>query len=392
MPIVIPLFYVSIGIIIFNIVQSAAIGISGHRRLLYFTLSACGMVFVVFQYSVVRLYLAESISEASSALRWQMGAATLFMPLFYCVISAYTEQQRLNPGLTILALIYALLFLLNLNSPYSLRYDSLQSAEPLVLPWGEQLAFYSGELSTKNILARLVNTAVNLYLFVPMLKMYKQGRRRAALVLVICNILFILTSGLGALIDAGTIKFIYGVGFTYLIFAALITMSLGMDIRENNIRISLTSKQLQHEVEQREEIEYAIRQIAHSASSQIGENYFRRLVSILADLFDSQHALIGTYNEKEGTISTLALLHNGKLVNNISFAVNGSPAAHVLEYGSFYSKNTMSRLFPKAKYLADLDVSSYLGVALKNNEGTKLGVLELLSSRPIFKAAMAEEI
>lgn len=390
--VIVPTFYISIGIIFFNSIHSAVIGFSGHRRLLYLTLAACGVIFIAFQYSTIRYYLSQSVTEAAEALRWQIGAAAVFMPLFYCMVVSYSEQPALFRSLPLIAILYAILFVINFNAPFSLRYSHLEKADPIIFSWGEQLAYYRGTFSESNTLFRIINNAVAAYLFVPIVKMFQAGRKRAAFLLGVCNVLFILAAIWGTLIDAGEIKSVYIVGFTYLAFIALISLSLGIDLRDNNRRLKAASIELHEEIQRREEIEYAIKQVAQSASSHIGENYFRRLVSVLANLFDSENAKIGIYDEKDRTITTLALLINGKLAANISYPIANTPCANALEYGTFYSTDEIAKLFPHTKFLTDLHINSYLGIALRNSEGKALGVITLFSAKPLHKAGMAEEI
>jgi diguanylate cyclase (GGDEF)-like protein len=262
-PIVVPAFFLSAGIVLYTGIQATVVGIVGHRVPNYLAFAATCFCAAGFQIASAVLYLADSVPMAAAATRWQNVFICLFLPAFFFFTLLYTGQQRRSPWLSIVILISAALLVGNVIAPYSLRFDTLEMAAPLVLPWGESLAQFDGEPGLGHGVFRVFATIVLLWALWRTTVQFRRGDRRPALFMASCVLLIIAASIWGALIDFGLIRSFYPVGFAFLGLAALMSVCLGLDLRDRNMIVELNNDTLKKEIGVRREAERKLETMAN---------------------------------------------------------------------------------------------------------------------------------
>lgn len=91
-------------------------------------------------------YQATTVADATLALKWNVGAAALFLILFPWFIAEYTGV-RPKPLLAGYSVLLAGVFAVNFVLPFSLQYQDIQNIERLRLPWGEAVSLPVGRTS-----------------------------------------------------------------------------------------------------------------------------------------------------------------------------------------------------------------------------------------------------
>ncbi len=243
-PLIIPAYFVSAGIALFTGTLAVLVRYVGRQPSLY--LAFAGMCFCVtgFQFSVAEYYLADTIAEASVALRWQATSLILFVPIYFIFVARYTGQQRIKPWLIAIALFYGAMLVVNFASPYSLRFSSLDTTSPLILPWGETLSRFSGTAGIGNWLYRAATFGVILWALWRSAVQYRRGERRMAMFLAACQALLIAANVWGAMIDHGLVDSVYIAGFAFLGLVLLMSVSLALELRDRSSRIEASTTEL----------------------------------------------------------------------------------------------------------------------------------------------------
>jgi len=118
-------------------------------------------------------------------------------------------------------------------------------------------------------------------------------------------------------------------------------------------------------------------------SNAVGPPFFEALVTGLAGLFQVRYAVIGRLAPDGQSVQTLAVHANGRLADNFTYQLGGTPCAQVIGKGPRYFPERVAELFPEDLLLAELGVSCYLGVPLFNSSSQPLGNLLLLHDAPI---------
>ena len=391
--IVIPAYWVSAGIVLYTGIQATVVGFVGHRVPLYLAFAATCFAAAGFQVAMAKYFTAGTIAEAASALRWQFFFIFVFFPAFFSFVALYTGQRRIRPWFIAIALVFIGLLIANFVAPYSLRFETLEPAAPLRLPWGETLAHFSGTAGIGNGLARVAVSGILFWALWRSVVQFRRGERRMALFLAACLVLLFASSLWGALIDLELIRSFYVAGFAYLGLALFMSVSLGLELRDRTISLEATTDDLRREIERRSKTEQAIRHIAAGASSETGDSFFQRLVAELAKLFGADYAFIGMLDEHQPrTINTLSVYAHGKHADNMSYSLEHTPCANVVGQRTCVHPQGVGQKFPEDRLLRDMGVESYIGTPLFDAAGQPLGLLVVLDGKPMADTAMTVDI
>lgn len=258
--IVVPVFWISIGVLLFTAIQAAVLGFTLNRKALYWSFTLMCACAIGFQFGMVSYYTANSLPEAATALRLQFGFALVFIPAFFAFIALYSNQPNFKFWLIFVAFISALLMVYHFKSPYGLRYETLELAAPLNLPWGETLSRFSGKVGLGGLLLRGIFVVIFCWALWRVVVQYRQTNHRSALFLMACLGLLIGSIIWGVGIDYGVIDSIYVIGFAYLGIALFMTISLGLELRDH---IAWREKMVMELEENNLELEQIIYTISH---------------------------------------------------------------------------------------------------------------------------------
>jgi diguanylate cyclase (GGDEF)-like protein len=327
-----------------------------------------------------------------AALHWHFGFIMMFHPAFFGFVALYAGQRRFKPWLIAVTAIFAALFVACMDSPFTLRFTAMEADGVLRLPWGEALAHFRGEAGIWNLLARLASWAVLGWAMVRTVVQFRRGERRAAMFLAVCVALLLAASVQGAMIDWGMIDSFYTAGFAFLALAALMSVSMGMELRDRTMDLEATTSDLQQEIKQRQGVEQAIKHIAAGVSSETGNLFFRRLATELASLFRADCTFIGVLDERQPQLVNTLAVCRGELVENMVYHLEHTPCANVVGQRTCVYPQGVCRLFPKDQLLKDMGAESYIGSPLFDTAGLPLGLIVVLDSKPVQDATMVIDI
>ena len=260
---IIPALWICSGIVLYTGLQAAVVGFVGNRAPLYLTFSLMCLCAAGYQLSLTQYYRAPSVDGAAAALHWQYGFTLMFHPAFFGFVALYAGQRRLKPWLIAVAAVFTALFVVSLVSPFTLRFAAMEADGVLRLPWGETLARFRGEPGIWNGLARLAHWAVLSWAMVRTVVQFRRGEKRPAMFLAVCVTLLWGASIQGAMIDWGMIDSFYTAGFAFLALAALMSVSMGMELRDRTVELETTTSDLHQEIERRQRIEQQIYRMAY---------------------------------------------------------------------------------------------------------------------------------
>jgi PAS domain S-box-containing protein len=125
--------------------------------------------------------------------------------------------------------------------------------------------------------------------------------------------------------------------------------------------------------------------ILEGTASTFGEKFYPSLVKNLAEAMGYRYAVIGKIieNPLKG-IQTLAFYSDGEIVENMFYAIAGTPCEKVIEGELCLFPNNVQKTFPDDKPLIEMEVESYLGIPLFDQKtGKPIGLLAVMHDRPI---------
>ncbi len=128
----------------------------------------------------------------------------------------------------------------------------------------------------------------------------------------------------------------------------------------------------------------ALKMIVEGTAEHTGEKFFRSLVKSLAQSLNAHGVWITEYLPKQNRLRSFAFWLDDHFVEEYEYDVIGTPCEPVLENdGICHVPDRVIELFPQDPDLTALAAVSYMGLALKDDNGDIIGHLALLDNKPM---------
>lgn len=148
----------------------------------------------------------------------------------------------------------------------------------------------------------------------------------------------------------------------------------------------MTVAEDQHIADELLSVASLLQEVLVGTSTTVGEGFLAALVTTLAKVFNVRYAIVGRLLPGDKEIRTLKVCADGKMAENIVYALAGTPCEHVVGMMPRYFNTGVADLFPDDELLRQLEVDCYLGVPLYSASHEPLGNLLLLDSKPLPEA------
>jgi len=155
-------------------------------------------------------------------------------------------------------------------------------------------------------------------------------------------------------------------------------------------KVDERTRQLQQEVEERQQAETDLHNLVAGTASVTGKNFFPALVRHLASALGVRYALISELRDSQ--LHTLAFWSENQLQPNFIYSPQFTPCEVVLHEGSYCCASEIQQQFQYDRDLVDMQVNSYLGVALQGIDQQPIGVLCILDDKKITKPHRLETV
>jgi len=128
----------------------------------------------------------------------------------------------------------------------------------------------------------------------------------------------------------------------------------------------------------------ALRIIMEGTAGETGEEFFKSLVKNLARVLDTRGAWVTEYLSESKKLNSLAFWLSGEWVEEYIYDISGTPCELVVENKDILlvPENVID-LFPRDPDLRPMSAVSYMGVPLLDLDGSVLGHLAVLDSKPM---------
>src|SRR4029077_20649007 len=129
----------------------------------------------------------------------------------------------------------------------------------------------------------------------------------------------------------------------------------------------------------------SLRASVEAAARSTGEEYFQAFVRNLARLVDAHYAFIAEFASPETTTRarTIAFWARDHVAENFEWTLAGTPCEEVVHGNLCHHPSGVRQLFPGDGTLAELGIESYLGVPLRDPQGTVFGHVAVFDERPM---------
>ena len=128
-----------------------------------------------------------------------------------------------------------------------------------------------------------------------------------------------------------------------------------------------------------------------AGTSGAGEAFFQSTVLRLAHALRVKYASVAELVPGEDRLRTLARCIDGRLVENIEYALEGSPCARTVEGSVCFVRHGVADAFPEDERLRRLGAQSYVGIVLRGADGP-LGVVNAIHDHPLDEVVRPEAL
>lgn len=179
--------------------------------------------------------------------------------------------------------------------------------------------------------------------------------------------------------------------YTALEMVTLLPQFLALQTPE---RLAAINQELQNQIVERQQAEQALQGIVAGTASVTGEEFFPALVQNLAMALDVRYIFVSeVVSNQPLTLKTLACWAGDKVVKNFEYDLVDIPCELVVKQAKlFYYPDKIQELFPKSTKLKEMGVTCYLGAPLLDGEQQVIGVLCIMSDRPLASEENAKAI
>ena len=144
------------------------------------------------------------------------------------------------------------------------------------------------------------------------------------------------------------------------------------------------------DISERQQAEKITAFLSQAGSKSADEPFFDALARFLATTLEMDYVCIDRLEDDQLTATPLAAWRDGRFTDKLSYALQDTPCAEVIGQAACCFPSGVSRRFPHDQALREMRAQSYLGVALRGHGGEPIGLIALLSRRPLRNRASAE--
>jgi PAS domain S-box-containing protein len=138
-------------------------------------------------------------------------------------------------------------------------------------------------------------------------------------------------------------------------------------------------------------MEDKLRDAALAVSGAEGERIYEELLSALAAILEVEFALISVYAEPARTsMRTLATFFDGRMAKNVEYPIAGTPCERAIGRAFGFFPSGVRAMFPGDGVLQAQGVEGYAASTLNDTQGRAMGLLSVMSRRPLANAPLIE--
>ncbi|MFM7601888.1 MAG: PAS domain S-box protein, partial [Pseudanabaena sp.] len=121
-----------------------------------------------------------------------------------------------------------------------------------------------------------------------------------------------------------------------------------------------------------------------------GSDFFVELVRHIAEALDVAYALVTEVVDEQ--LVSLGFWANGSLQPSISYLSAKTPCELCMQHVQYHCEESVQTVFAEDLDLVTMQAESYLGIALKDDQGRSIGNLCILDTKPMSETTRAEAI
>lgn len=147
------------------------------------------------------------------------------------------------------------------------------------------------------------------------------------------------------------------------------------------------------EITERKKLELAMTALSTDLIALDGAAYVEMAARRIASLLDADAVIISRLDRtRPDHLHTLAVVRDGALVPNFSFAIAGTPCGGVIDGRRTLIERDLHSLYPDDEHIVTTRMEAFAGETLVDHDGKSIGVIGVLSRRPFQDAETTQTI
>jgi len=140
-------------------------------------------------------------------------------------------------------------------------------------------------------------------------------------------------------------------------------------------------------------LDEVVREVATAVSPVVGEDFFRSLVLLLADVVGMEHVFIAELDARDhDRANMVAFASHGQLSNSLHLRLGGSVSHLVLDQGSLSITARARDQFPDDEMLSTLTAESFIGRRLSDSHGISIGLIGAVHGSALADPTFTESV
>jgi PAS domain S-box-containing protein len=145
---------------------------------------------------------------------------------------------------------------------------------------------------------------------------------------------------------------------------------------------------LVRDISDRKQSELALQSLLEGTASVTGKEFFPELVKHIAIALDVSHVFISKLSGEN--LETMAWYADDLIQPNFTYPITDTPCERAFLDGIYKCSSGVRQVFSLDDDLVKMNVDNYLGTALQNSAGKKIGVICVLNHQPLANPTRAE--
>jgi diguanylate cyclase (GGDEF)-like protein len=208
-------------------------------------------------------YRATSVEEVARIARLQMALICAIYPTFVWFLALYSASHKAWVPTLAATVPFGALFTINLWSPLSFLYAGIAPADPLILPWGEELSRFHLTTSAIAPFYYAATYGVFAWALYRCQTLWRSGQHRKAWPVAAYLLIQLATVVHGELIDNLQLRSVYLGEFASLALVLLMSRVLGGELEWRTLALESSLADLRAETGRRREVEARLRYMAY---------------------------------------------------------------------------------------------------------------------------------
>ncbi|MGD8868309.1 MAG: sigma 54-interacting transcriptional regulator, partial [Gemmatimonadales bacterium] len=132
------------------------------------------------------------------------------------------------------------------------------------------------------------------------------------------------------------------------------------------------------------DLDVALRSVLEGTAPAIGEDFFTALVRVLCRVLGTEAAWVTEYDSGATTLRARAMWLHDAPVLDYEYRLAGTPCQHVFDEGRLvHIPDRVVELFPDDPDVQQMEALAYMGVPLRDSDGSILGHLAVMDPNPL---------